>query len=45
MIRKRFVYSYRLTYRIEHNRIRLAAVIHGSRLLEPLAQQIAGTGI
>lgn len=34
-IRERFVYSYRLIYRIEATRILVAAVIHGSRLLEP----------
>ena len=33
-IRERFVYSYRLIYRIEATRILLAAVIHGSRLLD-----------
>jgi toxin ParE1/3/4 len=32
-IRERFVYSYRLIYRIEASRILLVAVIHGSRLL------------
>lgn len=45
IIRERFVYSFRLIYRIEDNRILMAAVIHGNRLLEPLAQRIAGTGI
>ncbi len=34
-IRERFVYSYRLIYRIEATGILVAAVIHGSRLLEP----------
>lgn len=42
-IRERFVYSYRLIYRIEENRILITAVIHGSRLLYPLIQRIAGT--
>ena len=42
-IRERFVYSYRVIYRVEENRILLAAVIHGSRLLEAFAQRIAGT--
>ena len=41
-VRERFVYSYRLIYRVERNGILLAAVIHGSRLLEPFAQRIAG---
>lgn len=39
-IRERFVYSYRLIYRIETSRIVIAAVIHGSRLLDPLNQRI-----
>ena len=39
-IRERFVYSYRLIYRIEANSILVAAVIHGSRLLEQFAQRI-----
>ena len=33
-IRERFVYSYRLIYRIETARIVVAAVIHGKRLLD-----------
>lgn len=33
-IRERFVYSYRLIYRIEPERILVAAVIHGKRLLD-----------
>lgn len=41
-IRERFVYSYRLIYRVEKDEILLAAVIHGSRLLGPFAQKIAG---
>jgi plasmid stabilization system protein ParE len=44
-IRERFVYSYRLIYRVEEHRVLLAAVIHGSRLLDPLTQRIAGTDI
>jgi len=35
LIRERFVYSYRIIYRIEAERILVAAVIHGSRLLQP----------
>jgi toxin ParE1/3/4 len=35
-VRERFVYSYRVIYRIEPELILLIAVIHGSRLLEPL---------
>lgn len=33
-IRERFIYSYRLVYRIEAARILLVAVIHGKQLLE-----------
>ncbi len=33
-VRERFVYSYRLIYKIEKQRILIVAVIHGSRLLE-----------
>jgi|ERR1051325_2851361 addiction module RelE/StbE family toxin len=33
-IRERFVYSYRIVYRVHENTVTVAAVIHGSRLLE-----------
>ena len=33
-IRERLVYSYRLVYRIEPQRVLVVAVIHGKRLLE-----------
>ena len=33
-IRERFVYSYRLIYKIEEIEILIVAVIHGKRLLE-----------
>ncbi len=33
-IRERFVYSYRLIYRVESERIIVTAVIHGKRLLD-----------
>ena len=33
-IRERFVYSYRLVYRIEKGVILITAVIHGKRLIE-----------
>ncbi len=39
-IRERFVYSYRLIYRVEPERILVAAVIHGRRQLEPFVQRI-----
>jgi len=38
--RERFVHKYRVIYRIEPDRILIAAVIHGSRLLDPLVEQI-----
>ncbi len=41
-IRERFVYSYRMIYRLEPERILIAAVIHGSRLLQPLVQRVEG---
>lgn len=44
-IRERFVHSYRLIYRVDRDAILLAAVIHGSRLLGPFAQRIAGSEI
>jgi len=33
-IRERFIYSYRLVYRVEPEQIFIVAVIHGKRLLE-----------
>ena len=39
-IRERFAYSYRIIYRLEPERILVAAVIHGSRLLQPFVQRI-----
>ena len=41
-IRERFAYSYRIIYRLEPERILVAAVIHGSRLLQPFVQRIEG---
>ena len=41
-IRERFVYSYRIIYRLELERVLVAAVIHGRRLLQPLLQRIEG---
>ena len=39
-IRERFAYSYRIIYRVEADRVLVAAVIHGNRLLQPFAQRI-----
>ena len=44
-IRERFVYSYRVIYKTDSNGILVAAVIHGSRLLERLAERIDNTSI
>ena len=33
-MRERFVYSYRIIYRVQGQTVTVAAVIHGSRLLE-----------
>lgn len=41
-IRERFVHSYRIIYRVEPERILIAAVIHGRRLLQPFIQRIEG---
>ena len=38
-IRERFIYSYRLVYRIEPERILIVAVIHGKRLLENISER------
>lgn len=39
-LRERFVYSYRLIYHLQTDRILIVAVIHGSRLLQPFLQRI-----
>lgn len=39
VIRERFVYSYRLVYRIENKSILIVAVIHGKRLIDVAAEQ------
>jgi plasmid stabilization system protein ParE len=39
-IRERLVYSYRIIYRVEADLVLVAAVIHGKRLLQPLAERI-----
>lgn len=41
-IRERFVYSYRIIYRIEQERILVATVVHGNRLLQPFIARIEG---
>ncbi len=41
-IRERFVYSYRLIYRVQRDKVTIAAVIHGRRMLNPVADRITG---
>ena len=41
-IRERFAYSYRIIYRLEPQRVLIAAVIHGRRLLQPFVRRIEG---
>jgi toxin ParE1/3/4 len=43
-IRERFVYSYRVIYRIEPERVLIVAVIHGSRLLQPFVERFDNEG-
>ena len=38
--RERFVHKYRIIYRVESERILIAAVIHGSRQLEQMVDRI-----
>ena len=38
-IRERFIYSYRLVYKIDEKRILVVAVIHGKRLFDSIAER------
>jgi len=38
-IRERFLYSYRLLYEIQNDKIAILAVIHGRRLLESIEER------
>ncbi|MCF6285806.1 MAG: type II toxin-antitoxin system RelE/ParE family toxin [Candidatus Hydrogenedentes bacterium] len=38
-VRERFVYSYRLVYRVEPERVLIVAIIHGKRLLESITER------
>ena len=38
-IRERFVYSYRLVYRVESGKILIVALIHGKRLLDNITER------
>lgn len=39
-IRERFVYSYRLVYKIQNSTITIVAIIHGKRLLENVSERL-----
>jgi len=39
MIRERFIYSYRLIYKINKSTITIVAIIHGKRLLENIPER------
>ena len=39
-IRERFVYSYRLIYRVSYRQILITAIIHGKRLLESVTARL-----
>jgi len=41
-IRARFVYTYRIVYRIKEDHILIVAVIHGKRLIENNADRFGG---
>lgn len=43
-IRECFVYSYRVVYRVEDNRILVVAVIHGKRLIENIEDRFGSKG-
>ena len=38
-LRERFVYSYRVIYKVEPHRVLIVAVIHGRRLIEPISDR------
>ncbi len=41
-IRERFVYSYRIVYKLESERVLILAVIHGKRLIEHMQDRLNG---
>jgi plasmid stabilization system protein ParE len=42
-VRERFVYSYRLIYRIEPKSILIVGVIHGKQLLSHVSDRLEGS--
>jgi len=43
-IRERFVYSYRVIYRVETDRLLIVAVVHGRRLLRAVEGRFESRG-
>lgn len=41
-VRERFIYSYRMIYRIRSSGIEILAVLHGRRLLESVGERFEG---
>lgn len=41
--REVFVYSYRLIYRVRDQRVLIVAIVHGRRLLGPVADRVTGS--
>lgn len=41
-VRERFLYSYRLIYEVQGDRLHILAVIHGQRLLEAISNRFSG---
>ncbi len=39
-IRERFVYSYRVIYRVEQHRVLILAIVHGKRLLDDFQDRL-----
>jgi toxin ParE1/3/4 len=40
-LRERFVYSYRIIYRVQEDVVTIAAVIHGQRMLESVEPRVS----
>lgn len=43
LVREKFVYSYRMIYRIESERLLIVAVLHGKRLFASIAERFTGS--
>jgi plasmid stabilization system protein ParE len=42
-LRERFIYSYRIIYRVQGKTVTVAAVIHGRRMLEAVEPRLVGS--